>query len=117
MKYLALLVSVTLTVLAQTLMKIGGTSAGVQKEGILQIAIAYATSPLIVLGFGISAVAAFLWTYALSKLDFSYVSFVSSLSYVLVLLISLFVFKETIPAARWIGCAFIMVGIFFVLRS
>lgn len=117
MKYLALVISVALTVFSQTLWKIGGSSVAPGKEGMIYLVLAYIKSPLIVAGFGLSAIAALLWTYALSKLDFSYVSFIGSLSYVFVILVSLFVFKETIPPVRWVGCAFIMIGIIFVLRS
>lgn len=117
MRYIALIISVALTVSAQTLWKIGGSSFEGKTQGLLGTALAYITSPLILLGFGLSGVAALLWTYALAELDFNYVSFISSLSYVFVLLVSFFIFKETIPPMRWLGCAFIMVGIVFVLRS
>lgn len=117
MKYAALFISVLLTVAGQILMKLGGTSAGEGKSDLSGLLLSYITSPLVIGGFGISAVAALFFTYSLSKLDYSYVSLVSSLQYVIVILASIFVFKETISSGRWLGCAFILVGTFFVLRS
>lgn len=112
-----MIISVAMTQFSQVLWKIGGSSLQPKKDGIVYLAIAYITSPYILGGFMLSAIAALLWTYALTKMDFSYVGFFGSLSYIFVVLISIFIFKETIPPARWIGCAFIIVGIFFVLRS
>lgn len=117
MRYAALLISVVLTVFGQTLMKIGGTNAGEGKTGIVSLMLSYMTSPYIIGGFGISAVAAFLYTYSLSKLDYSYASFITSFSYILILMVSIFFFRENISMGRWIGCGFILVGIFFVLKS
>ena len=117
MKYGALFVSILLTVFGQILMKLGGTSAGEGKLDLSGLLLSYMTSPWIIGGFGISAVAALFFTYSLSKLDYSYVSLVSSLQYVFVLLASIFIFRETISSGRWMGCAFILVGIFFVIRS
>ena len=117
MKYIALLISIVLTVFGQVLMKMGGTSAGEGKSGIVSLFLSYATSPLIIMGFGISAVAALFYTYALSKLDYSYAGFVGSFSYILILPFSMYLFRETISPTRWLGCAFILVGVFFVMRS
>lgn len=112
-----MLSSIILTVTAQTLWKIGGSSADLEYGGIVGLVLAYIKSPLVIAGFFLSSVAALLWTYSLTKLDFNYVSFVGSFSYVLVIIISLLVFKETISPARWLGCATILIGIFIVLRS
>jgi len=117
MRHIILVLSVMITVLSQTLWKIGAGSAKIEGDGIIPIVIAYIKSPLIVLGFGLSALAAFMWAYALAELDFNYASFVSSLSYVFVIIVSLLVFKETISPVRWAGCGFILIGILLVLRS
>lgn len=117
MRHIILILSVALTVFSQTLMKIGGQSAKIEGEGIIPLIFAYIKSPIIVIAFGISAVAALMWTYALSELDFSYVSFVGSLSYIFVLLVSIFIFRETITPVRWAGCGIIFIGILLVLRS
>ena len=112
-----MILSVMLTAFAQTLWKIGGTSANIEGDGILPLLFAYIKSPLVILGFGLAGVASVMWTYALSKLDFSYVSFVSSLSYVFAILISIFVFKEVISPMKWAGFGVILVGVIFVMRG
>lgn len=117
MRQIILILSVMITVLSQTLWKIGAGSAKIEGEGVWPILIAYIKSPLILLGFGLSAVAAFMWAYALAELDFNYASFISSLSYVFVIIVALVVFKETISPGRWAGCGFIFIGILLVLRS
>ena len=115
-KYLILFSSVSLTVLASTLLKIG--SRGISFDGGLwETVMAYAASPLIVLGFVSYAAAALLWVYCLAAFDLSYVTFVSSFQYVLLVLVSLFVFHEHISLLKWVGCAFIMVGVFFWLKG
>ncbi|HWR38331.1 MAG TPA: hypothetical protein VN611_02435 [Patescibacteria group bacterium] len=115
-KYLILFGSVSLTVLASTLLKIGSRSVNFD-GGMLGMVIGYATSPLIVLGFASYAAAALLWVYCLSAFDLSYVTFVSSFQYVLLVLVSIFVFQEHISLLKWVGCAFIMVGVFFWLKG
>ena len=117
MRHIILILSVMLTVLSQTLWKIGASSAKIDGEGIWPIIFAYIKSPLIILGFGFAGLAAFMWAYALAELDFNYASFISSLSYIFVILVSLIVFKETISPTRWAGCGLILIGVLLVLRS
>jgi Predicted membrane protein len=117
MEKIIMLLSVMLTTLAQTMWKIGGTSAKIEGDGILPILFAYIKSPLVILGFGLAGVASVLWTYALSKLDFNFVSFVSSVSYIFAIIVSIFIFKETISPMKWAGCGIILVGVIFVMRG
>ncbi len=116
MKYALLLGSVSMTVLASTLLKIGGRAVNFE-GGIVSILLAYLSSMTIVAGFATYAVAAVLWVYCLAKFDLSYVTFVSSIQYVLLILVSIFVFQEQISLTKWAGCAFIMIGVFFWLRG
>lgn len=117
MEKIIMILSVMLTAFAQTMWKIGGTSAKIEGDGILPLLFAYIKSPLVILGFALAGVASVLWTYALSKLDFSYVSFVSSLSYIFAILISILVFKEVISPMKWAGCGVILLGVIMVMRG
>ena len=110
MNFLVLFASVSMTVLASTLLKIGSRSVNFD-GGLLSIAVGYLTSPGILAGFLSYAVAALLWVYCLSIFDLGYVTFVSSLQYVLLLSVSIFVFHEHISLLKWAGCAFIMIGV------
>ena len=114
--YLLLFGSVSLTVAASTLLKIG--SRGINFDGGLPaIALAYLLSPAILAGFASYALAAVLWVYCLSQFDLSYVTFVSSIQYVLLLIVSIVVFQEQISCLRWLGCVFIMTGVAFWLKG
>jgi drug/metabolite transporter (DMT)-like permease len=116
MKYAMLFGSVTMTVVASTLLKIGGR--GINFEGGFSgILLGYATSPVIIAGFATYAVAAILWVYCLAQFDLSYVTFVSSIQYVLLVIVSIFAFQEQISLMKWIGCAFIMVGVVCWLKG
>jgi uncharacterized membrane protein len=108
--------STTLTVLASTLLKIGGRSVSFD-GGFLSILLGFLGSPLIIVGFAFYALAALLWIYCLSVFDLSYVTFVSSVQYVLVILVSILVFHEQISLMKWSGCVFIMIGVFFWLKG
>ena len=115
-KYLMLFGSVSMTVVASTLLKMG--SKTVNFEGsMIGIILAYLLSPLIIAGFASYALAAVLWVYCLSEFDLSYVTFVSSFQYVLLILVSIFVFHEQISLMRWLGCGFIMIGVVFWLKG
>jgi drug/metabolite transporter (DMT)-like permease len=108
--------SVTMTVVASTFLKIGGKSVNFE-GGLSAILWGYMTSPIIVAGFATYAIAALLWVYCLSAFDLSYVSFVSSVQYILLLLVSILVFQEHISAMKWAGCALIMIGVVFWLKG
>ena len=116
MKYMLLLSSVSMTVLASTLLKIGGRAVNFE-GGLVSILLAYLTSVTIVAGFATYAVAAVLWVYCLSKFYLSYVTFVSSIQYILLVAVSILIFHEQISLMKWTGCAFIMVGVLFWLRG
>lgn len=66
---------------------------------------------------GISiAMATVLWMYILKHFEFSIAYPMISISYIFGMLASVFIFQETVPVTRWIGVAFIMIGVVFVAR-
>lgn len=115
-KYLALFTSVSMTVLASTLLKLGGRGI-VFEAGIPSIIKAFATSPYIVGGFMAYTLAALLWVYCLANFDLSYVTFVSSFQYLLLVIVSIFVFQEQISTIKWLGSALIMLGVLLWMRG
>lgn len=108
--------SMLMTVAASTMLKIGGRSVNFE-GGIMAIALGYLSSPLIVAGFAVYALAAFLWIYCLSQFDLSYVTFVSSIQYIFFLAVSIMIFHEQISALKWAGCGFILIGVFLWLKG
>lgn len=115
-KYLSLFTSVSMTVLASTLLKLGGKGI-VFDAGIFNIIKSFATSPYIVGGFLAYTLAALLWVYCLSSFDLSYITFVSSFQYILLVIVSIFVFNEHISAIKWAGSALILLGVLLWMRG
>ncbi len=66
---------------------------------------------------GISIViATLLWMYILRNFEFSAAYPLISISCIFGVLAAVFLFHEAIPFTRWIGLAFIIVGVIFVAR-
>jgi drug/metabolite transporter (DMT)-like permease len=108
--------SVSMTVIASTLLKLG--SRTINFEGaIWGLIMGYITSPLIIAGFAFYALAAILWVYCLSAFDLSYATFVSSFQYILLIVVAILVFHEQISVMKWTGCVFILIGVFFWLKG
>lgn len=116
MNLLILAGSVTMTVLASTFLKVGSRTVNFD-GGIGPVLLGYLTSPGILAGFFSYAVAALLWVYCLSVFDLSYVTFVSSFQYILLLAVSILFFHEHISLMKWAGCAFIMIGVVCWLKG
>jgi multidrug transporter EmrE-like cation transporter len=75
------------------------------------------TSPIVWGGlilFGLSAV---VWLFALSRASLSFAYPFAALSYVLIVVFSILVLHETVPALRWLGVAFIVTGIILVAQT
>lgn len=112
------LVSIMLLSAGQTSLKfglnaIGGVSLADGVAGIFKLL----QTPWIIVGFGLYGLSAVLWLDVLSKLDFSLAFPMVGLTYVFTLLIGRFFFGETIGWERMLGVAFILGGIFFLVRS
>jgi len=70
----------------------------------------------------ISAVSAMIlvalaWMLAISRAQLSFLYPFMALSYILVVLLSMLVFKEDISITRWVGVTVICAGVFLVSRS
>jgi len=115
-KHLMLFSSVSLTVAASTLLKIGSRTVNFE-GGLMGIILGYLSSPIIIGGFVTYGLAALLWVYCLSAFDLSYVTFVSSIQYILLIAVSILIFHEQISLMKWSGCVFIMIGVFFWLKG
>lgn len=63
------------------------------------------------------ASATVLWMYILRHFEFNQAYPLISISYVLGTLVSIFVFKETIPFVRYIGIAFIILGVVLIVQK
>ncbi len=112
------LVSIMLLSAGQTSIKygllvIGGVSLSDGPTTFLKLL----QTPWVIVGFACYGIAAILWLDVLSKLDFSLAFPMVGLTYVFTLLIGRFFFGETIGWERMVGVGFIVLGIFFLIRS
>jgi drug/metabolite transporter (DMT)-like permease len=64
--------------------------------------------------FALSAVA---WLFVLSRTTLSFAYPFAALTYLVIVLVDRFWFKEEVPPLRWVGVAFIMIGIVMVART
>lgn len=74
-------------------------------------------SPLVLLGLAMYGVGALSWVAVLSRLDLGYAYPFLALNFVLITLISWLILGEHVPGLRWVGLAFICVGIVLVAQS
>ncbi len=112
------LVAIMLLSAGQTSLKfglnvIGGVSLSDGVAGLFRLF----QTPWVVVGFGLYGLSSVLWLDVLSKLDFSLAFPMVGLTYVFTLLIGRFFFGETVGWERMLGVAFIVGGIFFLVRS
>lgn len=76
-----------------------------------------ALDPFLVSGFASTLIAAIFWIAAMTKFDISYAYPFMSLAFVLVLVLSTWLFKESITLNKILGMAFIVIGIIITSRS
>jgi undecaprenyl phosphate-alpha-L-ara4N flippase subunit ArnE len=111
-------ISVALSAVAQLFLKRGLTNVQSRRAaGIASVVIGIVCEPLIWL-WGISFVAAMgLWLAGLQKLDLSYAYPLVSIGYILVTVLSFFLFKERVDGRRWIAVAVISCGVILIAGS
>ena len=73
-------------------------------------------NPIVLFALCIYAGTTALWLYILSKVPINFAYPVQALAFPIVLIISIFVFQESIPANRWLGVAIICFGVFVATR-
>ena len=112
------LVSIMLLSVGQTCLKIGLNHIGGVSlaDGVAGLSRLFRT-PWIIVGFACYGLSSVLWLDVLSKLDFSLAFPMVGLTYALTLLIGRFFFQETMGWDRVSGVGFILLGIFFLVRS
>lgn len=73
--------------------------------------------PFLLSGFASTLIAAVCWIAAMTKFDISYAYPFMSLAFVLVLVLSVWLFKEPLTLSKLIGMAFIVTGIIIGSQS
>ena len=116
-----ILVSVTLTALAQLLMKAGMSSPAVQsalgEDGVVNSILAVAFSPLVILGLVTFALSASTWLMALAKVPVSQAYPFVALGMVLTTAGGYLFLDESLSLLRLAGIATVAVGVVMVGSS
>jgi multidrug transporter EmrE-like cation transporter len=111
MPYAFILVSILISAIAQIFLKLGTIRAG--SMDILKLfSNVYTLSGLCL--YGLSA---FLWVFAISKVQLSFAYPMASLGYVIVFGLSYWIFGEFISIRRAIGLVTIVIGVVIIAKS
>jgi drug/metabolite transporter (DMT)-like permease len=111
-----IIVGVIFAALGQVSWKLGMTQAGQLSTLNLASLSAALLNPLVLLGFIMYGLSTIFWLIALSKKDLSYVYPFISLTYILVLLLSNLLLKESIGVNKVIGTLIIIIGLMIITR-
>jgi drug/metabolite transporter (DMT)-like permease len=115
-----ILISVTLAAVAQLTLKHGMNQVrdGFGPVGANAASLrAVATTPAVWVGLALFGLSALVWLAVLSRASLSFAYPFAALTYVLIVLFDRFVLEENVPALRWGGVGFIIVGIILVSRT
>lgn len=85
--------------------------------GILNILFQSMTSPFIISGVSCYVLGLATWVFVLSKNELSFAYPLMSLTYIFVTIAGIYVFQEQVTLLRWVGIAFILLGVFIISRS
>lgn len=113
--YIALALSIALTVVSQTLQK---KVADDRHRATTATALRfYLRSPAFWLAVATLGGAMLSWLFVLHRMEVSRAYALLSINYVAMLLVSRFVFHEVIPGQRWLGVATLLGGIWLIVGS
>lgn len=107
--------SVMLATAGQLLLRAGMENVGyigAERLGSpLRLGMQVAKTPQVILGLGFFAMSAVTWLVVLSRVPLSFAYPFAGLVYVLTTVFARYVLKESVPGLRWLGIAFIIIGI------
>lgn len=118
---LLILLSISIAVGGQLLLKIGINHIGVVSLGSLsalkQLFLGIAKSPIVITGLFLYVISAAIWLIVIAAVDLSFAYPFIGFTYVLILVISKFILKEDVNPIRWIGALIITIGVIVISRG
>jgi len=120
MVYLLIFISIAAMTAAQLLLKKGLLAIGefpAHFNDLIPFFIKAFTNINVIFAVLLTIVTAMAWILAASKAQLSFLYPFMALSYVLVALFSLLLFKEDVGVLRWLGIIVICAGVFLIARS
>lgn len=116
--YLLVISSILLGAVGQVLMKLGTSKLGLMAEQpLLRKLMLIFSHPNILEGllcYGLSAV---FWIFGLSRLPLSQAYPMVAIGYVIVFILAVFLFKETVTVYKISGLLFIIIGVIFLAKT
>ena len=114
------LVSIVTGIIGQLILKKGTASQRVSFDASQPLAslLTLALNPYLLAWIFFAGISAALWIFVVSRFELSFAFPISTtLSYVLILILSWWLFGEQMPVTRWIGVALMCAGIFLAAQS
>ena len=116
-----ILLSISIAVTGQILLKIGIDRIGVVGFGSMKALISLFSgiirSPMVLTGLFLYFISAAIWLVILSTVDLSFAYPFIGFTYVMVLVLSKFILKEEVNPIRWAGAFIITVGVVVISRG
>ena len=118
---LLILLSISIAVAGQLMLKIGIDKIGVNGFGSMEalgsLFSGIIKSPMVLTGLFLYFISAAIWLVILSTVDLSFAYTFIGFTYVMVLVLSKFILKEEVNPIRWIGAFIITVGVVVISRG
>ncbi|MCK5567625.1 MAG: multidrug resistance protein [Actinomycetia bacterium] len=118
---LLILLSISIAVGGQLLLKIGIDRIGINGFGSMKSLIGLFSgiikSPMVITGLFLYLISAAIWLVVLSTVDLSFAYPFIGFTYVMVLVLSKFILKEEVNPLRWAGAFIITVGVVVISRG
>lgn len=115
MRFVIIFIPILISAIAQIILKLGIGDLNTQ-SGAVNFLIKALLSPGVILGLGLYGLGALLWLIVLSKEDVSFAFPLVSFAYVIAIVLSAVILKETITPGKIIGTLLIMAGIATIAR-
>ncbi len=109
--------AVTLSGVAQLLLKNGmyrAAAAGRSRDQVVRLA---ARSPFVLGGFAVFGVASLLWLAALAEVELSLAYPFTAVTFLIILGVSSLAAHEGVTLARWVGAGIVVAGLMVVVTS
>lgn len=118
---LLILISISIAVGGQILLKIGmnriGNIAVNSMSSLGHLFLGVLKSPMVLVGLFMYVISAAIWLIVISAVDLSFAYPFIGLTYVLILIVSKFILKESVNPIRWAGAAIITIGVVVISRG
>ena len=115
-----ILISVLGSAIGQLMLKKGMSDIGpltLSVNRVIPVVCRMATNPYVITGMMIYAMGTIFWLTALSRVDLSFAYPFVSLSYIIMLIGSWYLFNEHISVLRVVGTVVVIVGVLMISRS